>query len=280
MMGFLKTIRSSIYDPEFYKNISKRGLGSSIGYFFLIALLLTIINGLVLANGLLVAAPKELTKAISDTVNAYPADLVVEIKDGKVSTNTEEPLFVPFPEGGTEVEGKTINNLLVLDTKTPYSASQFEQYKTLIWVTEDTIFYQDNNEFSQRSIDLSEVKNFKVDRGTINYWVQVINPYLKFVGPTLLAIVILGMFIGFSFNLVYFLFLAVLIFFLSSIFKWGLKYGDSYKTAIYSSSLAFFVDLIIFNTGLYTGFFGFPFLFTLISLCVTTVNLQNNNSKS
>lgn len=280
MMDFFKTLQSSVYNPQFYRSISKRGLGSSIGYFLLVALLLTIVNGLLLANDLLVTAPRELTKGITDTVNAYPANLVVEINNGKVSTNAEEPLFVPFPEVGTEIDGKKINNFVVVDTKTAYSAAQFEQYKTLVWLTEDTIFYQDSNEYSQRSIDLSEVNNLKLDRETINYWVEVINPYLKFVGPTLLAVVVLGMFIGFSFNLVYFLFLAILIFFLSSIFKWGLKYGDSYKTAIHSSTLAFFIDLVIFNSGFYTGFFGFPFLFTLISLCVTTINLQNTASKS
>lgn len=279
-MDFFKTLKSSVYDPQFYRNISKRGLSSSIGYFLLVALLLTIVNGLLLANDLLVTAPRELAKGITDAVNAYPANLVVEINNGKVSTNAEEPLFVPFPEGGTEIDGKNINNFVVVDTKTAYSSAQFEQYKTLVWVTEDTIFYQDSNEFSQRSIDLSEVNNFKLDRETINYWVEVINPYLKFVGPTLLAVVVLGMFIGFSFNLVYFLFLAILIFFLSSIFKWGLKYGDSYKTAIHSSTLAFFIDLAIFNSGFYTGFFGFPLLFTLISLCVATINLQNTVSKS
>lgn len=276
-MRFFRTIKSSVYDPEFYKNLSKKGLGSSIGYFFLIAIFLTIINSLVLARDLLVTAPQELRKAITEAVNSYPSDLVVEINDGKVSTNAPEPFFVPFPDGETESTGQNINNLLVIDTKTAYSAAQFEQYKTLIWVTQDTVFYQDNNEFSQRSIDLSKVGHFKVDRDSVNSWVETINPYLRFVGPMLLAIVGVGMFIGFSFNLVYFLFLAVLIFFLSSIFKWGLKYGDSYKTAIYSSTLAFFVDLVIFNTGFYTGFFGFPFLFTLISLCVTTINFQAQN---
>lgn len=276
-MGFLNTLKSSIYDPEFYKRIPTIGLGTAVGYFFLLIFIFTVLNSAIMANDLMRKAPEELKKVITETVSAYPADLVVEINKGKVSTNAQEPFFVPFPEGETEVDGQEVNNLLVIDTKTPYSASQFEQYKTLVWVTEDSVFYQDDNEFSQRSISLAEAENFKVDKESINYWVSQINPWLVYVGPALLTIVTIGMFIGFSFNLVYFLFLAVFIFFLSSIFKWGLKYGDAYKTAIYSSTLSFLVDLIIFNTGLYTGFFGFPFMFTLISLCVTTINFQAQN---
>ena len=276
-MGFFNTLKSAVYDPEFYKRIPKIGLGSAIGYFFLLALIFTVLNAVFLSNDLLRKAPEELKKAISEATSSYPEDLVVELNQGRVSTNTREPFFVPFPEGETEVDGEDINNLLVIDTTTPYSAAQFEQYKTLIWVTQDSVFYRDSNEFQQRSIDLSEMENIKVDKDFINYWVGQVNPWLVYVGPGLLLIVTLGMFIGFAFNLVYFLFLAVFIFFLSSIFKWGLGYGDAYKTAIYSSTLAFIVDMVIFNTGIYTGFFGFPFLFTLISLCVTTINLQAQN---
>ena len=273
-MSFFKDIKSAIYSPDFYTKINKRSLGTSLKYFFGLVLLLTLINVLMMSYELAVKIPGEIRSFISQATGSIPEDLTVVIDKGRVTTNTQEPLFIPFPELNNEIGQDSLNNILVIDTKTPYSSTQFNQYKTLFWLTNDSLFYQ-NREFDQRSIDLSKSDNFTVNRNLIADWVSKINPWLNALGPILIFLVFIGLFIGFSFNLIYFMFLAVLIFFLSSIFKWGLSYSSSYKTAIYCSTLSFFIDLILFNTGIYTGFFGFPFLFTLTGLCIATVNLQN-----
>ncbi len=275
-MGFFEKIKSAVYNPVFYSKIKHQGLGSAFGYFFLLILILTIINTLVLSYELLVNIPIEVKDFVSESVNSFPSDLEVNIDDGQVSTNAPEPFFVPFPETD---EYTGLNNILVIDTKTPFSALQFDQYKTMAWLTKDSLFFQ-NREYDQRSIALTDVDDIKIDRQFVEDLAGKISPWLNLVGSFLILIVFIGMFIGFTFNLIYFLFLAILIFFLSSIFKWGLNYSASYKTAIYASTAAFAIDLILFNTGFYTGFFGFPFLFTLTALCITTINLQNFQEKS
>lgn len=275
-MGFFTKLKSSIYKPSFYSKIKTQSLGESLKYFFLLAIFLTLINTLILSYELAVKVPREIKNFVSQTVNSFPSDLAVTIDDGQVSTTTEEPLFVPFPSSDDEINQQDFNNILVIDTKTPYSAAQFGQYKTLFWLTRDSLFYQ-NQEFDARSIDLTKVENMKIDRQFVGNLVEKINPWLGLIGPALIVLVSVGMYLGFTFNLIYLLFLAVLIFFLGSIFKWGLTYSASYKTAIYASTLAFLVDLVLFNTGIYTGFYGFPFLFTLIALCITTINLQNQD---
>lgn len=277
MMSFFKKVQSSVYDPHFYSKLKAQGLGTTLKYFFLLIALLTVVNTALLSYELLVRVPESVRNFVAESVKSYPADLEVDINDGQVTTNTQEPFFVPFPEATDEYNG--INNLLVIDTKTPYSSSQFDQYKTMAWLTRDTLFFQ-NREYDQRSIALNEVEDFKVDKGFVENIATQVNPWLNLVGPFLLIVVFIGMFIGFIFNLTYLLFLAVFIYFLSAIFKWGLSYSTAYKTAIYASTLSFIVDLVLFNTGFYTGFFGFPFLFTLIALCVTTINLQNFQEKS
>lgn len=273
-MGFLKNIQSSIYSPGFYTKIKNKSLGESLKYFFTLVLLLTLINVLVLSYELGIKVPQEIRNFISQTANSIPEDLQVVIDNGQVSTNSQEPLFIPFPRFDNEIQQQSLNNLLVIDTKTPFSAAQFNQYKTLLWLTKDSLFYQ-NKDLDQRSLDLSKFDSLTINRDFITSWVSKINPWLNLLGPILILLTFTGLFIGFSFNLVYFLFLAVLVFFLGSIFKWGLNYSASYKIAIYSSTLSFLIDLILFDTGLYTGFFGFPFLFTLTSLCIVTINLQN-----
>lgn len=282
-MSFLNTIKSSVYDPKFYSKIKHQKLASALKYFFLLILVLTLINVVALSYELGVRVPQEIKNFINQSVNSFPQDLEVNIDHGQVTTTAQEPFFVPFPkdipEDIEETPEQDLNNILVIDTKTPYSATQFNQYKTLAWLTKDSLFYQ-NRDFEQRSIDLTDVKDFKFNRLALEGWVSKFSPVLNMAGPILILLTFIGLFIGFTFNLVYLLFLAVLIFFLSAIFKWGLNYSASFKTAIYASTTAFILDLILFNTGIYTGFFGFPFLFTLTALCITTINLQNFDQKS
>lgn len=277
-MGFFKTLRSSIFNPEFYSGIPKSSLSSSLKYFFLLILILTLVNILALSYELGVKVPQETINFVNQSISSFPQDLEVDIDEGRVTTNAPEPYFVPFPETDTQSFGDSIHNILVIDTKTPYSATQFNQYKTLVWLTEDSLFYQ-SREFDQRSIDLSKVENIKINRQFVEGLVNTVSPWFKLIGPLLIVLVFIGLFLGLTFKLVYFLILAVLIFFLSSIFKWGLNYSASYKTAIYASTLSLVVDLILFNTGVYTGFYGFPFLFTLTSLCIATINLQNTDKR-
>lgn len=278
-MGNLGKIKSSIYNPDFYSKIKQQGLGTALKYFFLFILLLTVVNTLILSYELGIKAPQEIKSFVNQSIMSFPSDLQIGVEDGQVTTNAQEPFFVPFPQLDYETEYGDLNNILVIDTKTPFSAAQFDQYKTMFWLSKDSLFYQ-NREYDQRSIALTEFDNIKIDRPFVQSLADKADPWLNWIGPGLILLTFLGLFLGFSFNLTYFLFLAVLIFFLSSIFKWGLSYSASYKTAIYSSTLAFIVDLIIFNTGLYTGFFGFPLLFTLTALCISTINLQNFQEKS
>lgn len=277
-MSFLQTVKSSIFNPEFYSKIKDQSLGQALKYFFLLTLILTVISTLSLSYEIIITVPEEIKKFVKQTIDSFPANLEVIIDNGQVSTNLQEPFFVPFPLYETGQQSK-FNNILVIDTKTPYSATQLNQYKTFLWLTRDSLFYE-NREFDQRSIDLSSINNFKIDRWFIESLAGKINPWLNFVGPVLILLLFFGLFIGYSFNLFYFLFLAVFIYFLSAIFKWGLNYSASYKTAIYASTLAFIIDLIILNTSIFTGFFGFPFLFTLTALCIVTINLQNLKEKS
>lgn len=277
-MSFFKRIKSSVFDPDFYSKVKHQSLGSAFKYFFLFILLLTTINTVILAYDLGVRAPQEIKNFINRSIASFPADLEVKLRDGQVSTNTQEPYFLPMPKSENEAYSGT-NNLLVIDTKTPFSATQFEEYKTVFWLTHDSLFYQ-NRGYDNRSIALKDVGDMTINKAFSEGLIRKIDPWLNLIGPGLIFLTFVGMFLGFTFNLIYMLLLAGLIFFLSIIFKWGLNYSASYKTAIYASTTAFILDFILFNTGVYTGFFGFPFLFTLVALCSATVNLQNFEEKS
>lgn len=269
------TFKNSLYAPSFYQQIPSRSFKGSLGYFLLLILFLTIISTITLLPTMLTEVPATLKQFLNDAVNCYPDELQVTISRGKVTTNVAEPYFVPFCLG--EQTSADYNNLLVIDTQTPFSSSQFNQYQTIAWLTKDALVYKERS-YKVQIFDLSQIPEFKLDKATISSLAQKISPWLKFVGPALLLVMILGLYIMYIFRLVYALFLALVIFLAAKLFKKALTYKDSYKMSLYAMTLPLLVELVIRSTSQWTNFSGFPFMFTLITLGVVFINYLKQKS--
>ncbi|MBI2334657.1 DUF1189 family protein [Candidatus Daviesbacteria bacterium] len=276
-MSFFKTIKNSVYSPAFYQQIPNKSFKSSLGYFLLLTLLLTIVSTLTFLGTLLKDVPAAAAQLLNSAVNCYPSELEVTVNRGQVTTNVAEPYFVPFCLG--EPNSADYNNLVVVDTKTPFSAGQFNQYQTLAWLTKDALVYKENN-LEVRVFDLSQIREFKLDKNMIISWGDKISPWLKFVGPVLAVLVIFGLYIFYSLKLIYLLFIALLIWLLAKIFKKVLTYGQSYKLGLYGVTLGFLVEILVGFTRQWTNFGGFPFMFTLITLGVVFINYFKPRPKS
>lgn len=269
-MNFFSLIKKSIYEPEFYAQISKSSTGKAIGYFSLLILLITLLQTVVPGWLLTTTAEKGVRQFVNNALNEYPADLRVRITNGVVSTNVTEPYIIPLDNSAPE-DNPEIKNLIVIDTTTPFSASQFNNYQTIAWLTKDSIFVRDNNgQF--RTIDLSKVSHFVLDKAVLVKLVQKIDPWFKFIAPVGIFFIILGIYIGCLFRLVYAFFLALCIFFLTKLMKKSQTYGNSYRIALYAMTLGLFVETIL---G-WTNISGFPFMFTLIALVIVFINLKTN----
>lgn len=266
-MNFLRTIGRSIHSPEFYSSISKRSFKQSIGYFLLLALLLTIIHLITLINPLLIETPKAIKGFATQIINCFPKDLEVKITDGQVSVNAPEPYFLPSCE---EANNQT---LIVIDTKTPFSSAKFEEYKTAVWVTKDTLIYKEANNNGTSSYSLTKIKDFKLNKDILNSYFNTASPYLKFVGPVLLLLTFIGIYLSYDFRLIHLLIIALLVWGLCKIFKLNINYVESYKVCLYAITLGLIVDAIVGLTGRWTHFYGFPFMVTILTLAVVLVNL-------
>jgi|SRR3989344_6030007 len=277
--NFFQNIKNSVYSPSFYKQIPDSGFGKAFKYYFLLAFVLTLLTLIPLLRGLFIQTPATVQDMLTQAVNYYPQELEVTVKEGSASTNAAEPYFIPAPE--EEVSANSLNNLLVIDTKTPYSSEQFEQYKTAAWLTRDTLFIMGGaDRVDIRALKLAQVEDFKVDKPVIESLSDKISPFIKFVGPFLFLLTLLGVYLYYTFSLIYILILALVIMLLGKVFKWNLSYGSSFKTAIFAVTLAFFIELIINTLAPYTNFRPFIFMFTLITLAVITINHQNSSSKT
>lgn len=266
-MRFFQTIKNTIYSPEFYSQISQKSFGKSVGYFLLLVLILTAIKSLTLIGPLIFELPGQLQTVIKETVNCYPEDLEIKITNGQVTTNVQEPYFI----SSCGIESKTDQPLLVIDTNAPFSKTQLDQYKTAVWLTKDSIVYK-KSDLETRSYSLTEIKDFKLNKASIDSLSNMISPWLKFAGPILLFLAFIGIYLSYDFRLIYLLFLAAVIWLLAKIFKKTLPYGQSYKLGLYAITLGLIVELLVSLTGRLTQFHGFPFMFTLITLGVVFIN--------
>lgn len=266
-MNFLKTIGNSIYSPEFYSTVLNKSFKQIIIYFLLLILLLTIIRLVTLINPLLIEAPKALQGFATDVINCFPNDLEVKITSGQVTINAPEPYFISDCKATDNKQ-----NLVVIDTKTPFTSSQFEEYKVAAWVTKDSVVYNRNN-YETRSYSLTKINDYKLNKEVLNSYYNMATPYLKFIGPILLLLALAGIYLSYDFRLIHLLVIAVLILVMGKIFKQNLGFSQSYKLGLYAITLGLIVDLIVGITGQWTHFYGFPFMVTIITLAVVLVNL-------
>lgn len=264
-MNFLKTIQNSIYSKEFYSTLLKKSFKSSIYYFLLLILLLTAIRVVTLVNPLFVQAPAALQSFASQIVDCFPKDLEVKITNGQTSTNAKEPYFISSC-GTTNKQ-----NLVVIDTKTPYSPEKFDEYKVEAWVTKNSIISKRNN-VETRSYNLTQIKDFKLNKDSLKSFSNMLTPYLKFVGPILILLAFLGIYLSYIFRLIHLLIVAALILVLGKIFKKDLGFGESYKLGLYAITLGLIVDLVVSLTSRWTYLYGFPFMVTILTLAVVLIN--------
>lgn len=267
-MKFLQTVQNSIYSPQFYPTILKKSFKSSFGYFLLLILLLTVINLLFLIKPILIETPKAVEKISQDVINCFPKDLKIKISNGQVSINQKEPYFVSSCQAFDQKK-----NLAVIDTKTAYSAAQFAAYQTQTWVTKDAIVFKRNN-FETRTYSLEKVKDFQLDQDVIYAYQKMFLPLLKFVGPVLLLLSFVGIFLAYDFRLLHLLLLASLIWLLGKLFKFTLTYGQSYKLGLHAITLGLIVELLANLTSRWTNFHGFPFMVSILTLGVVIINLK------
>ena len=271
IISFFRKIWWSIYSPEFYSQVLTKGRGKAFGYFFILISILTLISAVPPIYGLATGFQPEIKKILSQASSKYPTELEVKIKNGTVTTNVSEPYFIQSPSNNKQKENY---NLAVIDTTTPFSVTQFDNYKSYVWISKDAIYTKSQgNELKVYS--LSKVEDLTVNKKMIDSLYSKITPWLVVVVPILSVFLIIGLFIGYTFRLVYLFFLALCIFLLAKVLKRQLSYGDSYTIGIYAMTLSLLIGIVQF----YIRELHIPFLFTIVALVVVAINLRTIPTK-
>lgn len=278
-LGFFKTLGASLYSPKFYAEIHKHTFGRAFWYFARLALLTS--AGIMLMVGVpilavLLGSSGNLDEKI---LTAYPDELVITIDQGKVTTNVEEPYSIPIPFNDDELQKFPsefrAQNLIVIDTKTPFTSAQFEAYETLAWLTQDSLFFYNSEEAEIGGYPLKNVKKLEINEQAVQTFVEKLMGIMKWLVPmmglTMWAMLWAGMLVW---GLGYALILGVLISILKSMLGQNARYGASYLTALYATTWAVVFNILLTGLNAATGFEPFTFLVTLLTMVAVGWNLQ------
>ncbi len=172
--------------------------------------------------------------------------------------------------GAYSVGTSSIENLVVIDTKDPFTQDEFRNDKTLALITKDSLVYVKNSSIVIQPIGPSV--SFVANRNTVASFMGNVQPYFKFLDLIVAILVPIGVFGGMLFRLLYLFLLALLIWAFTGIRKIPGGYGQAYRWGLHLMTLP-----LILTTFVWLVFPGanVPFLFTVIALIMTGVNVRN-----
>jgi len=286
-LGFFGTFKAAIYSPEFYASIPKRTNGKAFGYFVLITLLYTAALAATFWFGVVQKWDFDSNEIVESALDIFPEELVITIEDGTASVNKDEPVVIEAPKVWSaffdgfneEAEKQDVKNILVVDTQNEFSISQFRDYETLMWLTEDSLFYMDDDAGDVSGFNLDQVEDIEIDKEMVVGFKDTALKIVEFFLPMMMAIGFVVVFIALGiWNLLYLLFLALFILVIRTSLNLDASYGLSYKTGLYAMTFIYVAGAIVALVSIWTPFATFPFMMTLIALAGVGLNLKNLKS--
>lgn len=250
MKTFFRTLVRTMHDKSFYREIKGTSFSQALAYFLKYHLLITVVIT-VWAMGMVgwFLFGGALDEIVGMTEELYPEDLAVTVEDGVVSTNVQEPYFVPIPqEWEADSKGQEVpfENILVIDTNTPVSLEAAETYSTAVLVGERSFgVHNENRGFEIQRIP--ENVEVVIDRA----WVEEKAAWIsRMAKPIVFAVALLAIptvvFLSLSIvTLLYLLFAALLFWLVMKTKRLDYTYSQSYISSMYLVTLPQLVMLLL-----------------------------------
>lgn len=267
-MKFLETVKNSIYNPKFYESLKEATLGSSFKYFFSLAGLLSLVIAFILG---IQFSPVFSEQNLTKIAGYYPQELSIAIKGGVVSSNVTEPYFIKATGDLSKATGR--ENIVVIDTKNPFSLELFKEYKSEVWVGKNFIVIT-KRQFDYEIKDVSSAPDFSLDKARILGWVEKISSYHVLLSLGFFLFLFLAFLGFFAISLVPYLILTLLIMGWTALRKAKISYGNSYRVILHAATLPLILETCFIIFGLRMPF---PFSISLLILLVAVMNLEKAN---
>ncbi len=276
-MSFLNKIKSSIYDPVFYKDVVDGKVAGSFVYYLKLSVSLALFISIAFSIMAVPRMKEFLVTAKGNIEQNYPKDLVVQIKNGTAMSNAVDPFFVAIPQNlkVMDKQVKDFENILVIDTKNDFNLENFRNFKTAVLLTRDSLVVE-GGDGRLDITPLKDIPDFTVNHENVTKVLAKSEPLSKVLNVLVPVTIFLGVFIGYMFKMLYLILVAVLVLLIGKLMKLDLSFRKSFSLSLYAVTLPTFVSVLFFFLGMKS-----PFLVpTMILLVVVLVNLKSSTVES
>jgi hypothetical protein len=281
-MDFQKTVRASVYGPEYYASLAGKPLSYSIKYFFALIAWVAVVAAVIMLFSIVPAVHSFLANASQKVIGYYPDGLQVAITNGKVSANVPQPYFLKLPaEFQTSASqaydaSSSPENLLVVDAKDPFTMGEFQNDRTLFLLTGDSIVYAKDRQSQSLVVQsLGSISSLDITKGSVASFIQKAEPYFRLIEWAVAILVPVVIFLAFALRLLYLFIIALLIWILARMSKMNIGYGQAYRWGLHLVTLPLLVTTALW---LVVPGASIPFLFTVLTLIMAAVNLKGSSS--
>ncbi len=233
--SFLRILGQTLASPPAVAAFLQRPFRFSLTFFLGYAILRECVVWLIIA--LVGIGPfRAVLAALPTLADHYPADLVVEIKDGTLSTNSKEPVVLPLPAGvvpPTENNRSTKPpaNLVVLD---PTARSEdIDRFDTFILLTRTEVVSR-NTLGKIQSTPLEKIRSVRITRADVQQTAATVGHGLRVAVPFLVVLLLPVLIVGYaSVNLVFLLLVAFPLWAIAAAMKRPLQYGKAVQCGLH-----------------------------------------------
>lgn len=267
-MNFLNSLKNHFYNPRFYAGLKEQRLGLSFRYFFSIIVPLSVMLAFVFGVEI---APTFSAENLRKLVGFYPPELIVQIKNGVISSNVTEPYGIKESPNYSTQDSYT--NIAVIDTKSDFSANLFKNYDTRVLIGKNFLVVSKSRQQFEFT-DLSRMPDFSLSQGKIFHWIDLVSSFHWLISLALFVALFLGFFGFFSVKLIGLLILALIILFLARIKKVQLSYRNSYQISLHALTIPLILEtfFILANLGV-----PFTFFFSAMVLVIAFINIKHQS---
>jgi len=169
MKTFFYSLKRSLFDTSYYKDIVKAKFVFSFKYLLVLSFFFMLIRSMVLGLGYI--GNRHMVKpAVSQFYQLakrfYPKDLELRIRNGRLLTNVNTPYFIDFAQGAFDSR-----HLIAIDTNG--SIDNYPDYNSYVLVTRNALVYPESKIFY-----FTNIKNdFTMDRNKYDDFLNIIKPY-------------------------------------------------------------------------------------------------------
>jgi hypothetical protein len=280
---FFYVFKNTFTSTAYYSDILKSPFSFSLKFFYLYFFLYSLIGSIVAIPKYILPLQKLVAFIPARLEEIYPAELEINVKQGKLSTNVQEPYFIPlvklekiFIDNNTSVSNNgELENFLTIDTKA--NVEDIYKYQTIVLLTQDYLVYADPDRHGELRVEsLRQLDNVVVNRLMIHDFMLKMSPVINLIEKTALPAITFLVFIFLLFfvpinKLFYLLFFSLIVLVIAKIMSFSISYVKSYQIGLHFTviltTLFGLVSLVGFGVQI-------PFLYTLMMIILAAVVIK------